>query len=76
MRNQWKQRGLVLNAMKTPTVLMILIAICGLTASAQAQLPNNEQVADVMAYDEEGKPFHFREKMKGKYSVVVFGCLT
>ena len=59
--------------MKTIPILFILFAAA---TSAQAQVPNNEPVADVMAYDEDGKPFHFREEMKGKYSVVVFGCLT
>ncbi len=36
----------------------------------------DQPVPDVSAYDAEGNPFAFREKLRGKYSVVVFGCLT
>ena len=33
-------------------------------------------IPDVSAYDDAGKKFALRERVKGKYSVVVFGCLT
>ncbi|MDF1812243.1 MAG: hypothetical protein P1V20_08510 [Verrucomicrobiales bacterium] len=33
-------------------------------------------VPQVTAYDMTGKPVDFSERLKGHYSVVVFGCLT
>lgn len=70
--------GLIGTPMKTLPIFSTLIALLGLLSamSAGAQVPNNEPVADVMAYTEDGKPFHLREELKEKYSVVVFGCLT
>lgn len=62
--------------MKTPIFSAFLIGVAFAASARAQQLPNNEPVADVMAYTEDGEPFHFREEMKGKYSVVVFGCLT
>jgi hypothetical protein len=74
-RQPWS--GFDPTAMKTLPIFSTLFALLGISAmSAQAQVPNNEPVADVMAYTEDGKPFNFREETKGKYSVVVFGCLT
>ncbi len=35
-----------------------------------------DAIPDVSAYDDAGKKFALRERVKGKYSVVVFGCLT
>ena len=35
-----------------------------------------DAIPDVSAYDDAGKNFALRERVKGKYSVVVFGCLT
>tara|TARA_R110002096_G_scaffold173997_4_gene349573 strand:+ start:7101 stop:7289 length:189 start_codon:yes stop_codon:yes gene_type:complete len=52
--------------------------VLGLGAfSAQAQqLPLNQPVPDVTAYDADGNAFSFRDNLKGETSVVVFGCLT
>ncbi len=35
-----------------------------------------DAIPDVSAYDDAGKKFALRERVKGKYSVIVFGCLT
>ncbi len=35
-----------------------------------------DAIPDVSAYDDAGKKFALRERIKGKYSVIVFGCLT
>ena len=47
-----------------------------LTKAAVARIPLDEKVPEVTAYDSKGEPFPFSEKMKGHYSVIVFGCLT
>jgi len=33
------------------------------------------QLPDVSVFDDEGKPLHVRD-LRGKYTVIVFGCLT
>ena len=63
--------------MKTFSALLAA-GLCVSTAAAQ-QNPDsllNQPVPEVTAYDAEGNPIAFREKMRGGYSVVVFGCLT
>ena len=35
-----------------------------------------DAIPDVSAYDDAGKKFALRERVKGKHSVIVFGCLT
>ena len=66
-----------------PFWLMIAIA-CGcflIVDSADAQrggrnvLQVCEQLPDITVFDESGEPFKL-ESLKGKYSVIVFGCLT
>ena len=58
------------------SIPVLLWLISSPTFSNAQQLPLNEPVPDVTAYDESGNPFPFREKLKGHYSVIVFGCLT
>jgi cytochrome oxidase Cu insertion factor (SCO1/SenC/PrrC family) len=56
--------------------LQIAIPLLLLISPLSAQLPVGEPVPDVTAYDAKGEKFHLNEKLKGEYSVVVFGCLT
>ena len=35
-----------------------------------------DRVPDVVALDDQGRPFPLRERLEGRYSVLVFGCLT
>ncbi len=35
-----------------------------------------EPIPDVAGYDESGQPFPLRERLRGSYTVLVFGCLT
>lgn len=35
-----------------------------------------EQLPDLTAHDETGKPFSLNQRLKGKHGVIVFGCLT
>lgn len=58
------------------TLVLLLFSLFAIPLSATAQLPNQQLVPDVTAFDAEGNAFPFQEKMKGNYSVVVFGCLT
>ncbi len=45
-------------------------------ATADARVPSDEPVPKVTAYDAKGNAFRLDERLKGHYSVVVFGCLT
>ena len=42
---------------------------------AAAGLQVGQQLPDITVYDADGKPFRMAD-LKGKYSVIVFGCLT
>ena len=57
-------------------ISMFVWLISSPTFTNAQQLPLNEPVPDVTAFDESGNPFPLREKLKGQYSVIVFGCLT
>ena len=35
-----------------------------------------EPIPDVTGYDEQGEPFPLRARLRGSYTVLVFGCLT
>ncbi len=35
-----------------------------------------ELIPDVIGYDEQGEPFPLRARLRGSYTVLVFGCLT
>lgn len=35
-----------------------------------------KELPDVTARDDSGSPISLREKLKGRYAVIVFGCLT
>lgn len=66
---------------RNPFVLFLLFAKVTIiylivSTAASAQLPSDEEVPKVTAYDAKGAAFPFQEKMKGHYSVIVFGCLT
>jgi len=53
----------------------IAVSIC--LNSTAAEFPRvGDTLPDVTAIDENGKPFPLREKLKGKRTVLVFGCLT
>ena len=45
--------------------------------AAAAGFPRvGDDLPDVTAFDENGKPFPLKQKLKGKHAVIVFGCLT
>ncbi len=53
-----------------------LLAVAAFPLGGWAQLPLNQPVPDVTAYDMEGEAVYLRDRFQGAYSVVVFGCLT
>ena len=59
------------------TLLRFCALALGLLPVLAPALPQiGDRLPDVTAFDEEGKAFPLREKLKGKPVVIVFGCLT
>jgi cytochrome oxidase Cu insertion factor (SCO1/SenC/PrrC family) len=55
-------------------VLTICFSLTG-TIFAQRSPKLGQPLPDVSAYDADGKPFKL-SSLKGRYTVVAFGCLT
>ncbi len=63
--------------MKTLRRPLLIASAMTLIASTAHALPTiGAAVPKRTAYDADGQPFDLAERLKGQYSVVVFGCLT
>jgi hypothetical protein len=62
---------------KSLRIPALLAALLGVTLGRESALPPiGDSVPQLTAYDAEGKAFNLADRLKGHYSVIVFGCLT
>ena len=68
-------------AVALASVFVTLVTIASAQPPREARFANaapavGARVPDVVALDDQGHPFPLRERLEGRYSVLVFGCLT